>query len=98
MRGWAHRVRTSLVFYPMTVFFLSSVAMMVAVSQRVIRLDVGILSLLALAILLVQASMLHEVAKVHELVNSQRDLLLERIDQLEAALAAANVRIPEEGE
>ena len=81
---------------PATTVYIGGVLFLIMLNQRWIELGQAMI-LFALATLLVIISALHrEIATVHFLVNSQHDQFTARIDQLIAALVAANVQVPEE--
>lgn len=94
MRDYLHRLRQSVVVYPSTGIWLAGSTALIAMAAGKLRLDIGLVLLALLTVLLIQLGMRREVRKVHVLVNSQRDLLLSRIDQLIAALRTAGVDVP----
>jgi len=95
-RGVAMRVRSSVLFYPLTTFYCAAVLATVGVAQRWFRLDVSIVALTVFAVLLLLLNIRKQVLDVHQLVNSQRDDLVERVEQLIDALHTAGVDVPGE--
>src|SRR4051812_36659548 len=90
------RVARSIAFYPVTQVYVAGSGILFAVVGRWVRLDVGLLLFTVFAVLVLLHATMREVAKVHILVNSQRDLLLERIQQLTDALRDADMIVPDE--
>jgi hypothetical protein len=95
------RLVRSAAFYPVTVTYLGAVLTLVAVVGGVLKLEVGLTILGFVAVLVVSLAMRGDVGKIHTLVNSQHDALIEqiremgdRIDQLLDALQDAGVSIP----
>jgi len=78
--------------------YVAGVLVACGVSVGWIRLDVGVVALSVIAVLLITVGISREVHTVHTLVNSQRDELLDRIDQLVAALHKAGVAVPQDSE
>ncbi len=96
MSDWARRVERSVVGYPLTGVYLAGTAVAVLISADLLPLAPGLLGLLVVAGLMLMVGIRREVATVHWLVNSQRDVLLDRIDQLIATLTDAGVVVPDE--
>lgn len=88
------RLAQSVVFYPVTAVYVAGSVILALVVGGQMQFDVGLLLFTAVTGLVLIGATRREVTKVHHLVNSQRDLLLERIDQLVEALLAAGVRVP----
>ena len=82
-------------FYPVTWTYVAGVAVILAMSADVVNLGGGLIMLSFLAVLIALVFTHREVHEVHLLVNSQRELI-ERIEQLIAALDAAGVGVPAE--
>jgi hypothetical protein len=93
---YLRRFLGSISFYPVSTVYLASAAMIATVTGRYIRLEVALLIEGLVAIIAIQISMHSEVVRVHKLVNSQRDEMIARIDQLIATLVAAGVRVPDD--
>jgi hypothetical protein len=95
-------IRNSAAFYPLTTLYIAAVLALEAAVSGLVRLDTAIIGLGIVTVILILASIYREVRyqraevkKVHTLVNSQRTELLERIEQLVAALQVAGVAVPE---
>jgi hydrogenase-4 membrane subunit HyfE len=88
------RLLATCTFYSITTLYLAAVAAIILTVQGAVSITAAAAALFALAVLLILAEMHREVRKVHTLVNSQRDLLLARIDQLINTLEAAGVSVP----
>lgn len=91
---YVHRFAHSVAFYPVTIVYGACAAVIGAIAGHFLRADVALLLISLIAVMSVQVSMRREVRRVHVLVNSQRDELVARIDQLVRALRAAGVTIP----
>jgi uncharacterized membrane protein len=87
----------SIAFYPLTAFWIASSLAVVGVAQGWFRVDLSIILLAVVGILLLLLNMHREVTAVHQLVNSQRDELVERIEQLVHALHLAGAPVPKPG-
>ncbi|SRR6266581_3928305 len=85
-----NRVTSSIAFYPLTAFYCAAVTVVVGDAQGWFRVDLSLVALTLMAILLLLATMRHEVTVVHDLVDSQR----ERIDQLVGALEKVGAAVP----
>lgn len=90
------RFTSSIAFYPVTAVYVAAAAASAAVAGRYLRLDLALVIVALVAVMAIQLSMRHEVRTVHHLVNSQRDELVARIDQLTAALVAAGLPVPDD--
>jgi hypothetical protein len=95
------RLARSAAFYPVTVTYLGAVLAVVGIVGGVLSLQVGLTILGFVALLVVSLAMRGDVGKIHTLVNSQHDALIEqvskmgdRIEQLLNALQDAGVSIP----
>jgi hypothetical protein len=80
--------------YPVTLGYVSAVIILLLISMGWVDIGVGILILGCAAALIILWSMRREVAVVSHLVNSQHDDLMERVDQLTAALVKGGLAVP----
>jgi hypothetical protein len=101
MRRLLRAVTDSAVVYPTSLMFIAGVVALEGVVADLVRLDTAIIGLGIVAVIIILASIYHEVRgqrvevkEVHVLVNSQRDELVERIEQLVVALQDASVAVP----
>jgi uncharacterized membrane protein len=94
IRNLASRASDSIVFYPLSAFWVASSLAIMGVAQGWFRADLSIIILTLVGILLLLLNMHREVTAVHQLVNSQRDELVERIEQLVHALHMAGAQVP----
>ena len=90
------RRRRFTVFYPTTAMYLTGVVVACGISADLFSRDVGLVVLTVMASLLILVALTREVRTVHTLVNSHRDELLERIDQLLNTLHSAGVEVPDD--
>ena len=102
-RPYLQRALRSTAFYSVTLVYLAAVGIGIAVSEDMMRFDVGLVLLASVAVLSIVGSMRIEVGKVHTLVNSQHDVMVAkigamslRIDELLGTLLAAGVKVPED--
>jgi uncharacterized protein YoxC len=89
------RVIAACAFYPVTWTYLAGVAVIMSISEGLVSVSAGLIALSLLALLIALIFTRKEVQKVHILVNSQRDELVERIDQLVTALHDAGAAVPD---
>lgn len=89
---WADRVQA----YPLSIMYVVGLVVAVLITTGDITLGLGAVTLTGIFIGLLLISIWREVSHVHMLVNSQRDLLLARIDQLERTLRSADIEVPQE--
>lgn len=90
----AQRIAQSVVFYPVTVVYLSGSLILALVVGGWLQFDAGLLMLAAITGLVLLVATYRDIGVVHGLVNSQHDVLVRRIEQLLKALTAAGVQIP----
>jgi hypothetical protein len=98
---YLRRVAAAPAFYPASTMWLAAALVLAAAAGHILRLDVGLALLTLFAVLVILISMRREVTSVHELVNSQHDVLVarvetmaDRIGQLIGALESAGVAVP----
>lgn len=101
MTGFLRRVTESTATVPALVVYVAAVGLGALAAAGTIRFDVAAVLLGVSAALVILtyvyrqvSTVCVEVSTVHGLVNSQHDALVERVDQLSAALTAAGVQIP----
>lgn len=88
------RVARSTALYPASLAYVCGVVAMCLYASHVIDLAAAIAGFGVAVVIVIMSVVRNEVAVVHEMVNSQRDALVERIDSLAARLIEAGEPLP----
>lgn len=92
------KIRHSTVTYPISISWVFGVTCMCLYAAGIFELATAIVVFGVSCMLIVLAVVRNDVAVVHELVNSQRTALVEKIDALTAVIIAAGLEIPPDPE
>lgn len=93
--GILTRITHSVIFYPISIVYLSAALVVALAAGHWIRFDVGfaLLTLVVIATLLVSTR--RELTLVYSRANAQHGAQMARIEQLIDALIAAGVAVPQ---
>jgi hypothetical protein len=93
-KEWFTALLNMRVLYPLSTVYGVGVTTAIGIALGWFDLSIGIAVLSLVTLLTLIAALRGEVHVIHGLVNSQRDVLLTRIDKLVDYLIAAGVNLP----
>lgn len=80
--------------WPITILYVGASSVASLMAANVLGVAPGLILIAVLFCMMLVVSVSREIKSVHHLVNSQRDELLARIDQLIQVLVAADITVP----
>ena len=93
--GIFSQIARSVSFYPLTGAYVGAVAVLALLSSNHLDLGTAIIAETMIVMVMMTVSAKRELRAVHNLVHSQREELVDRIDQLVDLLHTAGIAVPE---